>query len=110
MALLDHWKPNHNIPLAHAMVHFHALPELLGPSVWAILKARRAFQNYIYVYEALVYQPTLPKCMIGGSREFIFGYYSVARRESHCRKINRERSHSDLHVLQQYLLNNLQSH
>lgn len=108
MALLDHWKPNHGISIAQAMVHFHALQELIGPATWTMMKTRRGFERYIYMYERLIYQPTLPKSMIGGAREFIFGYYSIARREQHRRKVNLERSHA-LQLLQSYLQDNPQS-
>lgn len=103
MALLDHWKPNHGISIAQAMVHFHALQELTGPVLWTELKTKYRYQYYTQMYERLIYQPYLPKSMIGGAREFIFGYYSIARRERHRRKANKERT-QDIKILQQYLL------
>lgn len=102
MALLDHWKPLHGVSLVEAMVHFHALQELIGPATWMSMKTMRAFEQYIYMYEKLTYQPMLPKSMIGGAREFIFGYYSIARRDKHRRKVNVKRAR-DLPVLQSYL-------
>lgn len=109
MALLDHWKPSHKVSLVEAMVHFHALPELIGPTTWIQLKTRKGYQRYIFMYEALTYQPNLPKIMIGGPREFIFGYYSIARREQHRLKANRERTQAELQAVKSYLLNSQQS-
>lgn len=108
VALLDHWKPDNKVSIAQAMIHFHSLKELIGSTIWATLKTRHGYQPYIHMYEALTYQPRLPKSMIGGPREFIFGYYSIARREQHRRKANRERS-QDIQFLQSYLLGNQQS-
>lgn len=75
VARIENYLPLEDIPsLIECMVHFHSLRELLGERLWQKLKARKAFANRIKVYEALTYQPTLPREMIGTYKEFCLGY------------------------------------
>jgi hypothetical protein len=91
------------------LVHFNALKELIGPAAWTGLKTRQRSKQYIDMYEALTYQPNLPKSIIGGAREFMFGYYHVANRPLHRRRANQKRT-QDITVLQQILQDSLQSY
>ncbi len=61
-------------PVAVCMVHFHALREQFGERIWQKMKTTSRSAKDIRLYEALTYQPYLPKEIIGTSREFCLGY------------------------------------
>lgn len=82
---VENFLPKEDIPpVGVCAANFHALRELFGERLWQKLKARLQFRQRLLVYEALTYQPGLPKELIGTNREFWVGYltsYNMTKRK-----------------------------
>lgn len=87
---IENYLPKENIPpLGVCLAKFQALRELLGERLWQKLKSRKQFTARIRIYEALTYQPYLPREMIGTSKEFCLGYVTSYKHSSRKRKQDR---------------------